>query len=106
MAKRKNAFRQWTDFGFLSSEIIMRNLAFVLFLGFLATIYIANAHYAERNVRRIQLLQKELKEQRWYYMSLEAENMYNSRRSEVLSRVRAEGLGAFEEKPRIIVVDK
>lgn len=84
----------------------MRNLAFVLFLGFLATIYIANAHYAERNVRRIQLLQKQLKEQRWYYMSLEAENMYNSRRSEVLSRVREQGLGPFEDKPKIIVVDK
>ncbi len=97
---------QFADFGFLSSEFILRNLAFLLFLGFLATIYIANAHYAERNVRRIQLMQKELKEHRWYYMSLEAENMYNSRRSEVLTRVREQGLRPFEAEPRIIVVEK
>lgn len=97
---------QFADFEFMTSDFILRNLAFLLFLGFLATIYIANAHYAERNVRRIQLMQKELKEYRWYYMSLEAENMFNSRRSEVLTRVREQGLRPFEGEPRIIEVEK
>jgi len=106
MAKRNKRFVQFLDFGFLSPELLMRNLAFLLFLGFLATIYIANAHYAERSVRQIQLMQKELKERRWYYMSLEAENMYNSRRSEVLSKVREQGLGPFEEGPRIIEIEE
>ena len=64
-----------SDLGFMTTEFIMKNLPYMIFLGFLATIYIANAHYAEGNVRKIQLLQRELKETRWYYMSLQAENM-------------------------------
>ena len=78
MAKR-NANFSITDIRI--TQIILRNLAFLLFLGFLAIIYIANAHLAERNVRRIQELQRDVKEMRWYYMSLQSENMYNSLRS-------------------------
>lgn len=100
MAKKRSAF----NFGAISSELILKNLPFFLFLGFLATVYIASAHYAERNVRQIQVMQKELKELRWYYMSLQAENMYNSKRSEIADRVRKEGLRSFAQDPKIIVV--
>ncbi len=81
-------------------------MPFILFLGFLAVVYIANAHYAERNVRRIQTLQKELKEQRWHYMSLQAENMFNSKRTEMVDRVRRDGLKPLNGQPHIIVVDR
>ena len=91
---------------FFSSDIILKNLLFVLFLGFLATIYIANAHYAERNVRQIQILQKEIKEMRWYYLSLEAENMVNSKHSEVVQKVRPEGLRPQAGRPKRILVPK
>ena len=88
------------------TQIILRNLAFLLFLGFLAIIYIANAHLAERNVRRIQELQRDVKEMRWYYMSLQSENMYNSLRSEVVDRVKDEGLRLHRGKPKKILVPK
>ncbi len=77
---------------FWSARFLMGNLLFVMFLGFLTMVYIANSHLAERNVREIQTLQKELKEMRWYYMSLQSENMYNAKRSEVAERVRETGL--------------
>ena len=38
---------------------VFGNFQFLLFLCFLAIVYIANAHFAERNVRDIQRLQKE-----------------------------------------------
>ncbi|WP_211356915.1 FtsL-like putative cell division protein [Phaeodactylibacter luteus] len=91
MAKRNN-ISSFFDAGFLSTKLILDNIVFVGFLGFLTIVYIANAHLAERNVREIQTLQKELKEMRWYYMSLESENMYNAKRSEVAKRVRDNGL--------------
>ncbi|MCB0587032.1 MAG: hypothetical protein KDD06_17135 [Phaeodactylibacter sp.] len=103
MAKRKEIMTLF-DVGFWTSRLVLNNLAFVIFLGFLATVYIANAHLAERNVREIQMLQKDLKEMRWYYMSLQSENMYNAMRSEVAKRVREDGLRPQEEAPKRIVV--
>jgi len=39
---------------FAGSYVIIKNIPFVFFLGFLGVIYIANAHMAERKVRQIQ----------------------------------------------------
>lgn len=105
MAK-KRGIQQYLELEYLTETLILKNLGFILFMGFLFTIAIANAHYAEGNVRRIQQSQKELKELRWYYMTLEAENMYNSRRTEMGDRLRAQGLEAFPTQPKRIVVDK
>lgn len=105
MARKKEP-RQFSDLNFIISDLILKNLPFVAFLGFLATIYIANAHYAERNVRKIQVLQKDLKELRWHYMSLQSENMYNSKRSEIADKVKDDGLRLQRRKPKKIVVPK
>ena len=104
MTKRKG-IKQFTELGFLTSELVLKNLPFFLFLGFLATIYIANSHYAERNIRTIQVMQRDLKELRWHYMSLQAENMFNSKRSEVIDRVSDNGLRPFKDHPKVIVVE-
>lgn len=103
MAKRK---RRGIDFGLFSSDYILRNMPFVLFLGFLAIVYIANVHLAERNVRQIQELRRELKELRWYYMTLQAENMYKSRRSEMARSVEELGLKPLPDNPKKIIVQK
>jgi len=100
MAKRK-----LIDINFISSDWIINNLLFFLFLGFLGTIYIANAHYAERNVRQIQVLQKEIKDLRWQFMSIQADNMYRSKRSEIYEKVRRDGLRSSSEKIKKIVID-
>ena len=103
MAKRMD-LKTMFDVGFWTSRLVLDNLAFVLFLSFLTTVYIANAHLAERNVREIQVLQKDLKELRWYYMSLQSENMYNAMRSEVAKRVKESGLRPQSEAPKREVV--
>ena len=104
MAKKQKKTTSMTlnELSFVTSELILKNVPFVIFLGFLATIYIANAHYAERNVRKIQVHQKDLKELRWFYMSLQAENMYNSKRSQVIDKVTKEGLRTTRSKPKRI----
>ncbi|MCI5080059.1 MAG: hypothetical protein MRY78_00120 [Saprospiraceae bacterium] len=103
MAKKQGP--KYTDFNFLTSEAVLKNLPFIAFLGFLAMIYIANARLAERNVRHIQILQRELKEMRWMYMALKSENMYNSMQSEVAENVKEIGLQENRRKPKIIKVD-
>lgn len=104
MAKKKKTFRDYTALGSISAQLILKNLPFVLFLGFLATVYIANAHYSEKTVRDIQKMQEEIKELRWKYMSLQAEIMYNSKETEVQERVEPLGLGRKGSGPRRIVV--
>jgi uncharacterized membrane protein (DUF106 family) len=105
MAKKRD-IKSIFDLGPLTSKLVINNLTFVLFIGFLTMVYIANAHYAEGNVRRIQTLQKELRELKWYYMSLQSENMYNAKRSEVLKRVKEDGLRVQTQAPKRILVDK
>jgi hypothetical protein len=100
MAARRKAGRS-----FDLSTFILNNLGFLAFLGGLALLYIGNAHYAEYNVRRIQVLEDEIKEKRWLYMSLQSENMYNGLRSEVVENVREDGLRMHRGKPKKLVVD-
>ena len=92
MAKRSRGIQSYFSMEKWSASLLKDNPLFVLFIGFLLVVYIANAHLAERNVREIQILRDELKEMRWYYMSLQAENMYNAKRSEVAERVKDTGL--------------
>lgn len=86
--------------GALSAELLFKNLLFVLFISLLGLIYIANAHFAEKKVRQIQSMQRDVKQLRWEYMTLKSENMYNSKLSEV--RKNAENDGLKLRKPRKI----
>jgi hypothetical protein len=104
MARRKGF--SFAELSFMPVDFILKNLAFLVFLGFLAVIYIANSHYAERNVREIQELQKDLKELRWFYMSLQSENMVNSMQSEVMDKIADDGLKLQRGKVKKIVVSK
>lgn len=93
------------NLGTVATDAILSNLGFIAFLGLLATVYIANAHFAEGNVRKIQMLQQEIKDLRWEYMSLQSDNMYNSMQSIVEDNVKEEGLRMYRSKPNKITVE-
>ncbi len=101
MAKRK---KPEGIFGSNIPALILSNIGYLAFLGGLALVYIGNAHYAETNVRKIQTLEREIKEQRWTYMSLMSENMHNGLRSEVMDRVKDDGLRLHRGKPKKVIV--
>ena len=103
MAKNRGV-GQYFEMSFLTSDLILKNMFFAIFLGFLAMVYIANAHYAERNVRKIQELRRELKEDSWYKDNLKAENATNSQRSEIIKQVKDLGLIVPEERPKKIII--
>ncbi len=105
MGKPKNKVTL-TDLGTLAMEWVLENLIFTAFLGFLAVIYIANTHHAEKNIRQIQVLQRDLKELRWYYKSLLSENMYNSKQSVVAEKVSRDGLRPNSTDSYVIEVEK
>jgi hypothetical protein len=55
---------------------VAKNLPYIYFLIFLAMIYIGNAHYTEKKIRKIEQLKKENKEINWQYMSLKSDVIY------------------------------
>ncbi len=90
----------------MTASLVLKNFPFVLFLSFLTVVYIANAHFAEKQIRQIQTLQHEVKNLRRQYNSLKSENMYKSRLAKIEEDV--EGLGLTKKAGRVkrIIVDK
>ena len=102
----KKSLKDYTAFGNITAAFVLKNLPFLLFLGFLVLFYIANAHYAEKKIREIQVKQKEIKHLRWQYMSIKTENMYNTKQSELVKNVESSELRISNVKPRKIIIKK
>lgn len=89
-----------------SSTAFVGYIPFIAFVGLLAIIYIANRHYAERTVREIDRLGKEVKEMNWDYKSLSADLMKMTTQTEIAKRVDSMGLKERTEPPKKIRVIK
>lgn len=87
-------------------QTIIRNLPFVFFMASIAILYIANAHYAEKNVRELNQIERKMNEMRWEYMTTKSELENISKQSEVAKLVAPSGLKELREPPKKIVVKK
>jgi len=91
--------------GVISKEVATEMLPFVIYVAFLGMIYIANRHFAEKNVRDIDKLSKEVKEQSWDYKTLKSDLMLKSTQTEVAKRVDTLGLKELIEPPKKILIE-
>jgi hypothetical protein len=99
-----NFLTQFLSKGFISSEEAIKALPFVLYLALLGMIYIGNRHLAEKNIRDIDKLTKEVKELSWDYKVTKAELAYKSTLTEVAKRVDTLGIKESLEPPQVITV--
>lgn len=90
---------------FLSSDKSLRHLPFILFLGFIAILYIANGYYADDLIRKENKLKQENKEKRSEYISITSELMFASKQSEVAKSAEQIGLKEAVVPPIKIQVD-
>ena len=90
----------------INYRAITQNMPFILFLAVLALIYIANSHLAEKKVRRINKLGREIKELKWEYLNVKSELMFRSKMSEVSKAVEPLGLKSLNNPPRKIELKK
>ena len=90
----------------INYQLIVRNLPFLLFLAVIALVYISNSHLAEKKVRRINKLSREIKELKWEYLSVKSELMFRSKLSEVSKAVEPLGLKELSTPPQRIEVKK
>ena len=81
---------------------IVKNIPFFLFLSVLAVIYIYNGHYADKTIRNINKVSKELKELQYEYKTLKSEVMFRSKQSEMARAVEPLGLKELVAPPVIL----
>ena len=81
----------------------MKNIPFFLFLAVLAVVYIYNGHYADKTVRNINKVSRELKELQFEYKTLKSEVMFRSKQSELAKAVEPLGLVELTSPPVVLV---
>ncbi len=89
----------------INYSMLVQNMPRILFLAALALIYIANSHLAEKKIRRINQLSKEIKELKWEYINVKSELMFRSKMSEVSKSVEQLGLKQLSSPPRKILLN-
>ncbi|WP_276485092.1 FtsL-like putative cell division protein [Paraflavitalea pollutisoli] len=81
---------------------IVKNIPFFLFLSALAVVYIYNGHYADKTIRDINKVSRELKELQYEFKTLKSEVMYRSKQSEMAKAVEPLGLKELITPPVIL----
>ena len=98
-----NFLTQFLTNGFITADTAVKALPFVLFIGLLGMIYIGNRHLAEKNIRDIDKLNKEVKELSYAYKVTKADLAYKSTLTEVAKRVDTLGIKESLQPPQKIV---
>ena len=93
----------FTD-GVISKQAATEMLPFVFYLAFLGLLYISNRHLTEKSIRKIDKLNKEVKELSWDFKSVKADLMLKSTQTEVAKKVDTLGLKEPVEPPQKIIV--
>ena len=86
----------------LNYQSIVKQVPFFLFLTFLAVVYIYNGHYADKTVRNINQLTKEVKELQYEYKTVKSELMFQSKQSELVKAVAPLGLLELTTTPVVL----
>lgn len=92
------------NINFRDKDFIANNINYIVFLAFLAAIYIANARLAERNIRQANDYKKELQELRWKYMTDKSDLMIKSKQTEVSKAVKDMELRDLTAPPPKLIV--
>lgn len=106
--KKALNFKQFISGSILAQDAIKKHVWYILFVVFLAVIYINNKYKTEKIMIDIISLQKEVKELRDRSTTYASDLMSISRESEVIRMVDEKKVGLYELKmpPEKIVIKK
>ena len=76
----------------LYNRWIVKNIPFYIFSAALAIIYIANGHYADKTIRKINSTAKHLKEMEYEFKTVKRDVIFRSKESELAKAVAPLGL--------------
>ncbi len=95
---RKHAWKR-----LISYRWMVRNVPFFLFLAVLAVIYIYNGHQADKRIRHMTTVNRELKELQYEYKTIKSEVMFRSKQSELAKAVEPFGLKELVQPPVVLI---
>ena len=90
---------------FLSDDRATQHVPFILFLGLIAILYIANGYYADDKIREVNKVSNQLKELHTEYISSKSDLMFVSKQSEVAKAVLPMGIKEPVVAPMKIEMD-
>jgi hypothetical protein len=99
-----NFFTQFLSKGIINAETVTSALPFILFLALLGMIYIANRNFAEKNIRDIDKISKEVKDLSYDYKTTKAELAFKSTLTEVAKQADTLGIKESLTPPQKITV--
>ena len=88
--KKSNSKKDWKKL--IYQKWIVKNIPFFLFLAILTVLYIANGHYADKIIRKINALDKHLKEMEYEFKTIKRDLIFRSKESELVKAVEPIGL--------------
>lgn len=91
--------------GVFSDGVPIQFLPVIVWTSLLILVYIANAHFAEKTIRKIDALKYEVEELRNDFTTQKASYMYESKQSEVAKRVAKLGLVESNNPPLVIEIE-
>lgn len=102
--KKSNPLKDIITGSMLAKEAVTGQLPYIVFLVFMALVYIGNRYRTERIVSESTKLQKEVENLRSESITTAAELMNISKQSEVARMIKQQGLGLEEsvKPPQII----
>jgi hypothetical protein len=89
--------RNWKRW--LNYQSVVKQVPFFLFLSGLAVLYIFNGHYADKTIRKINRISKEVKELKYEYIAVKSKLLYQSKQSELAKAVEPLGLKELLQTP-------
>jgi hypothetical protein len=99
---KRLSVKELIDGSILTRKSMVEQLPFVIFLSFLAIIYIGNRYHAEKVIRDMSKLQEQVMDLRAESITTASELMFISKQSEVVRMVKASQLNLEESvKPPI-----
>jgi len=102
-----SSLEQWIKIDeFSVQRISTEYLPHGLFLVFLGILYIGNGHYGENTIRKMDKVQREVEDLHADYHTLKADYMFDSKQSEVATKVKQMGLEESSEPPVKITVSE
>jgi len=108
---RKESFFSWIERNirleaWFEDGIPVKYLPHILYITILMILYIGNSHYAEKTIRKIDILQTEVEDLRADFTTLKADYMFASKQSEVAKRMYQYGIYESAVPPHKIVIKK
>jgi len=71
---------------------LVKNIPFYFFISAIAIVYIANGHYADKTMRKINETEKNLKEMEYEFKTVKQQVIFRSKESELAKAVEPLGL--------------